>query len=335
MLGRTLVLLLTLISITCPPLAWSLDAFDLMLQEQEAVRHKAKKERAEFVYPGPERFAAEKAKNNIIALRWYAAAGDLTSQASLADLYAKGSIVPQDLKTAIYWYRLAAEYGHTYSQFMMAIASQRGWVEPPNADAANEWFRRTKKEPDRILAMRQVGQFFYDRDSALFDVPESFRWFEKAADAGDVPSQLQMAEWYYYGDYIGKDLFKAMSWYGKAAAKDSEYAQYSLALIYLNGNKDPLIPIDYDQAFNWFQKAANQGYTAAQYSLGNMYYNGIGVPRNNMLAYAWWHLARKPTNPAIEDKIAQVTEKMTTDELEQAIKLADFFDAKPEKSPFK
>lgn len=326
MFRRTLIL----ITLTLAPLAWAQDAFDLMLQEQEAVRNKAKKERAEFVYPGPERFIPEKSKNNIIALRWYAAAGDLTSQATLADLYAKGSVVPQDLKSAVYWYRLSAEYGNTYAQFMMGIASQRGWIAPPNADAANEWFRRTKKQPDRSMAMRQVGQFFNDPDNAIFDVAESFRWYQKAADAGDVASMLQMGDWYNTGDATGKNLLRAVSWYGKAAEKDSEYAQYSLGLIYLNGDRDVPLPIDYGQAFKWFQKAANNGFTAAQYQLGNMYYTGLGVPANNMLAYAWWQLARKPANPSIEAKIAQVTEKMTVDELEQAIKLADFFEGKKE-----
>lgn len=318
------------LTLSLSPMAWALDAFDLMLQEQEAVRNKAKKERAEFVYPGPERFITEKSKNNMIALRWYAAAGDLTSQATLADLYAKGSVVPQDLKTAVYWYRLAAEYGNTYAQLMMGIASQRGWIAPPNADEANEWFRRTRKQPDRGAAMREVGQFFSDPDNAIVDAAESFRWYQKAAENGDIPSMEQMGDWYSTGEVTGKNLLRAVSWYGKAAEKESPYAEYSLGLIYLNGDRDLPFPIDYAQAMTWFQRAANRGFAAAQYELGNMYYTGLGVPSNNMLAYAWWHMARKPSNPSVDAKLAQVTEKMTMDELEQAIKAADFLEGKKE-----
>lgn len=321
----TPVLLLLLVS----PFVWAMDAFDLMLQEQEAVRDKAQKERAEYVYPGPERFTDKKTKDSVVALRWYAAAGDITSQVAIADLYAKGIVVPQDLKTALYWYNLAGEYGNTYAQFMMGIGAKAGWMAPPNADIANEWFRRARKQHDAVAAMRQVGTFYLDIDNVMRDIPESFMWYQLAADKGDLPALIQMAEWYFNGEHVTRDLMKAVSYYGKAAERNSDYAQYSLGLIYLNGDK--LIPMDYDQALFWLRKAANQGYTAAQYSLGNMYYTGTGVPANNMLAYAWWNLARKPMNPVIEDKIALVTTKMTMDEIEQAIKLSDFLDAEKQK----
>lgn len=294
------------------------DDYDAQLKEQKEQRHG-------FLYPKGERFTDDNdLKNSLIAMRWFAVAGDVESQSAMGDLFAKGIYEPHNLETAVYWYELAAKYGNLYAQYLMGICYQQGWLGKVDADRAYEYFSLANMNDDKARGQRQIAQFFGDKDSAMYDLAESFRWYEYAAQNGDVDAQLKLADWYYHGDGVAKDIMKALKWYGKAAAQSDPYAQYSVALIYLHGDKD--IPIDYTQAVEWLQKAAHQGFSAAQYTLGRLYYTGRGVVHSNVLAYAWLKLASKQHNPAVEQDIARIMRKMSMDEIEQAVKLSDYYE---------
>ncbi len=318
---RILLIILTFSCLT----VWAADPFELMMRKQEELRQADMERRQNFIYPGGERFMENASKNDVIALRWYAAAGDVDAQAVLGDIYAKGFIEPQNLESAVYWYNLAARYGNTYAQYMMGLSNQLGWLGRPNADEANNWFREATINGTNACAQRRVAQFFNDIDSALYDFAESFRWFERAAKNNDLESQLNLADWYLNGDVIGRDILSAMKWYGRAAAQKDPYAQYSLGLIYLKG--DEIIPIDYTSAVEWIERAAWQNYSAAQYTLGRLYSQGIGVPRSDTQAYAWWSMANKFENPAVERDLARITQKMSLEEIDQAVKLAHAYEA--------
>lgn len=267
----------------------------------------------------------ENEKNTIISLRWFAAAGDLESQATLADLYAKGITTPQNFETAYYWYALAGKYGNTYAQFMAGVMQQLGYLGKPNADEASRWFLQAQAQEDKVRAMRRVAQFFNDRDNPLYSEEQAYRWYEQAAYGGDVESQITLGDWYLDGAKVTRNVLTALKWYGKAAAQDSAYAQYSLGVLYLQGNAD--VPVDYAQARQWLEKSAWQGFHAAQYLLGNMYYTGTGVATNQVLAYAWWKLSNQFENPAVSADLARLTQKMSADEIQEAVKLYEYFNA--------
>jgi TPR repeat protein len=295
------------------------DPYEQMMRDQDLARQEAREERKKYLFPQGERFLPEMEKNTIISLRWFAAAGDLESQVILADLFAKGVVTPQDYKAAYYWYALAGEAGNTYGQYMSGVISQLGLNGEPDAEQAAEWYRAAQKQEDRARAMRRVAQFFEDPNNPSHSQAETFRWYEKAAHAGDTESQLVLGDWYYQGDKIPKNILTAMKWYGKAAANHSPYAEYSLGIIYLTGSD--AVPMNYGHAMEWLQKAAFQNFHAAQYLLGKMYYSGTGVVQNNVVAFAWWKLSNALDNEEVSEDLARLTQKMSTDELQQATKL--------------
>ena len=51
------------------------------------------------------------------------------------------------------------------------------------------------------------------------------------------------------------------------------------------------VPQDYAEAARWYRTAAEQGHAAAQFSLGVMYSNGEGVPQDLVQGYAWASVA--------------------------------------------
>ena len=48
---------------------------------------------------------------------------------------------------------------------------------------------------------------------------------------------------------------------------------------------------DYAEAAKWYHKAAGWGFAEAQTNLGIMYYTDLGVPKDNIQALMWLHLA--------------------------------------------
>jgi TPR repeat protein len=83
-------------------------------------------------------------------------------------------------------------------------------------------------------------------------------------------------------------LKKAMDYFQKAADQGEDNAQYSLGVMYANGEG---VPKDYRKAVEWYQKAAEQGNVYAQHSLGGMYLNGYGVIRDHQKGCSMIHSA--------------------------------------------
>ena len=77
-----------------------------------------------------------------------------------------------------------------------------------------------------------------------------------------------LADKYYEGVYIVKDVKAAIYWYEKAANQGSVYAMYRAGYIYYSE------PIDYNKAGQWFSLAAEKGDKDAEEVLrNNLRYN--------------------------------------------------------------
>ena len=104
------------------------------------------------------------------------------------------------------------------------------------------------------------------------------RWsksLEKSAKKGDVTAQLEVANAYFKGNGVEKDLEKAAKWYyeailqGEDAAKENFYSFYSKQL----------------------EKFAKSGDAQAQYEVGCDYLKGSGVDKDVKTAAEWFLLA--------------------------------------------
>ncbi len=110
----------------------------------------------------------------------------------------------------------------------------------------------------------------------------------------------------------------------EAAEQGDADAQYSLGLIYANGQG---VPRDHAEAAKWYRKAAEQGHAKAQYRLGFMYEYGVGVPRDLVLAHMWSNLAATHLEPGIDRDTAvnnreRAAKSMTPAQIAKAQRLA-------------
>lgn len=152
------------------------------------------------------------------------------------------------------------------------------------------------------------------------DFPESFRWFQRAAQQGLSDGQYGVGMAYHMGLGIDRDPSQAAHWlrlaadqgnwdalrdllevFGDdptvvgpgdrrrwhlcAAASGIPVAQNNYALMLDSGDDGP---VDQPEARVWFIKAAEEGDLSAMGNIGIMYYYGQGGPVDLVQAREWY-----------------------------------------------
>ncbi|MEZ0223193.1 MAG: tetratricopeptide repeat protein [Alphaproteobacteria bacterium] len=134
--------------------------------------------------------------------------GDLTAQMDIAFMYSQGIRVGKNTKTALKWYRKAAEQGHEGARYALADIYSNG-------------------------------------DGVKKDLKEAARWMRLSAEQGWQPAEEKLAEMYETGLGVPRDLGEAYFWQTLNArslgAAGSEY-QTGLAITKSDELKARLTP---------------------------------------------------------------------------------------------
>ena len=131
----------------------------------------------------------------------------------------------------------------------------------------------------------------------------SFR-FQRAANRGLSPAQLQMGLLLYFGLGLPSDKKEAALSFQKAA-QDSAIAQLLFGLMLYNGIG---IAQNIQYALFLFQKAAEQGLLLAQLQLFEIFKNDNSDPANKKKAEFWFQEARKQNVTLARDGEAAIPE---------------------------
>ena len=127
------------------------------------------------------------------------------------------------------------------------------------------------------------------------------------------------------------DYDAALPGYLSAAEAGYVAAQYNLALMYRRGLG---VPQDPAKATEWYLRTARQGDARAQLAIGLMYAEDLGVPQDYVQAHMWCNLSSKEAVSGLaegaeaRDRVAQ---KMTSEEISEAKRLAREFRPKMER----
>lgn len=119
--------------------------------------------------------------------------------------------------------------------------------------------------------------------------------------------------------YLMADYEKAFTtMQSLAETSDHGYAQYYMAMMYLQGQG---VEQDYKTASDWFRKASEKNIPQAQYKLGNLYFKGRGVPKDYEYAYIWYSVGASHKHELSVSAIKKAKEKLSDDELKEADKV--------------
>ncbi|PSR53963.1 hypothetical protein AHMF7605_10750 [Adhaeribacter arboris] len=106
--------------------------------------------------------------------------------------------------------------------------------------------------------------------------------------------QIQRVAWIYENGTTNNasdiNLLQAFRWYKKAAQAGNRGAMVKLANFYNKGIKGMLSPRK-DSALFWFKSGAQLGDSLAMYTVGFMYHTGDGINKNKDSAAVWLQLA--------------------------------------------
>jgi len=119
-----------------------------------------------------------------------------------------------------------------------------------------------------------------DPDDAADAWKTAAGWYRKAADQGNIPGEIHVAECYRDGRGVARNM---------------------------------------EQAADWYRKAADQGDAGAQGTLAMLYVMGQGVQQSDTEAYFWFDLAAAAPSPNQQRYITNrqnVGTRITADELE-------------------
>lgn len=122
-------------------------------------------------------------------------------------------------------------------------------------------------EPDNIELQANAGMLntLGKGAPAHNDLDNEIQKLIQAANANDANAQLKLAEMYYNGKGVERNLEAAAQWFKKSAVAGEAEAQFELANMYKQGMG---VEKNNALAIKWYRKAANQGHRAAKRRLG-------------------------------------------------------------------
>ena len=225
-----------------------------------------------------------------------------------------------------YWYRKAAEQGHSEAQYRLGTAynyrdhwqGRRGIWE--GAWKAVEWFEKAAAQghPDAQFELGMIQEIALEATEMPYPELQTIEELERElADLSDFERELfdralrvvealdDLQTFVHYMEAMGTSIY----WFEKAAIIGQPDAQFQLSLMYEYGKR---VSRDAERALVWLKKAARHGHIEAQYCLGTKYMSGSETENPNFAyAYAWLAIAAERGNTSAKDELANLLRIMS------------------------
>lgn len=159
-------------------------------------------------------------------------------------------------------------------QFRLGQMLHTGTGTEKDDTAAAEYWERSAKLGN-VNAQYALGKLWLE--NGIGDPEQAVAWIVKAADAGNAAAQYALGKFYRDGEYVQRDIAKALELFTLSAEQKNEYAAYQLGRLYLAGED---IPKDMAAAVKWLTFSSDLGNQYAQYALAKLYLAGEDVPQD-------------------------------------------------------
>lgn len=205
------------------------------------------------------------------------------SQFALANLLSDDDWHAPDLVSALRWYTAASDNDYPPAMCAMGILRLGAAKTDTETNAAVGLIAKAAVR-GYLPAEFVLGQIYEQGWNGDRDIRRAISHYRRAAEGGEIPSQLRLASLASRGEYgLSVDYAEAYKWYRKAAESGDHIAQTNLASFYAMGRG---IPRDDQEAFKWYEKAAKGGSVQAQYNCAIMKMRAIGTWKDSKAAVA-------------------------------------------------
>jgi len=144
---------------------------------------------------------------------------------------------------------------------------------------------------------------------------------EQLAQEGNAEAQFQLGLKCSGAGVSAQDELQAAEWYLKAAEQNHGLAQFNLGQMFASGKG---VTQDAAKSLFWFRRSAHSGIAGAQFCLGRVWHrssldgSATDAHEARIEAYVWYALAAAQNYDAAQSACAQLTVKMTWDEVSEA-----------------
>lgn len=185
-----------------------------------------------------------------------------------------------DTAAAEYWER-SAKLGNVNAQYALG----KLWLENGggNPEQAVVWIAKAANAGN-AAAQYALGKLYRDGQYVERDIPKAVELFTLSAEQKNEYAAYQLGRLYLAGEDIPKDAAAAVKWLSLSSDFGNQFAQYALGKLYLSGED---VPQDTPKAMELFTQAANQKNEYAQYQLGKLYLAGEHLQKDVDIAIRW------------------------------------------------
>ena len=230
-----------------------------------------------------------------------AALGEPRAWAALAWRYNEGYQVPKHERTAAMYYGwTTASASNAYfvrgqqpfHEVMRLNMDTIDWVEYGQRGDDDEAIQLQLLQAQQGSAAAQSAMadlYYWGARGLERDQAAAGRFWEMAAEQGDVPSMSALGGLYLKGEGVEQSNETALYWYERAAEHEHVRALNGLGAMYFQANG---VQQNYTKAFHYFKRAAEKKEDGdSLFNLAHCYREGLGVNQSWEQANHWAHLA--------------------------------------------
>jgi len=190
--------------------------------------------------------------------------------------------------------------------------------DPENLDFLEAFVRSAQQ--GFFPAQEHLGRlYFYPNPWVSKNLELSKQWLTQAASAGYPPAMYQLGLWHFSEDYHD-DM--ALQWLERAALKGHKEAQY-----FMGRHCEVLRTPQKESILSWYEKAANKQSVSAFNRLGILYTQGVyGVPIDYLKSHSYFTEAAERGDPAAQNNLGLLYFYKTQDCLESDQKAIEWFE---------
>ncbi len=233
--------------------------------------------------------------------------GHAAAQLRIANIYAEGIIVPQDMQKAFKNYMSAAQRNDPAAQYEVGRLYEVG------IDQAI-----CSRSPSIHSCRKSLNEKRFSKN----DSETAVGWYRKSAKQDYAPAQYRLGEMYDDGRGVAKNHDKAREWYKLAADQGMVEARFKLNRHKKSPSEDPDRVVVDDKTRAADRRQALAGSVDAQIRLAKMYDKGLGVPKDYVKAYAWYNIAASQGNAAARASRDAIEAILTSSQVDRGQQLA-------------
>lgn len=154
---------------------------------------------------------------------------------------------------------------------------------------------RAKATAGDLRSQLSLAEAYVDGRGVRADMAQAAKWYESAANQGDSEAQNTIGAFYLHGAGVTRDPATACKWFAKSAAQQNVRGMGNLGTCYDAGVG---VEKDLSKAARLYEQAASAGDLQSMLNIGIDYWQGEGVGKDLAKAYMWLDLVRFYTQRA-------------------------------------